>query len=546
MENSGYGGDGVFRSLRPPLVIPPDPYASMIPFLFRNISSYPNKPALFDSDSGETLTFSEFKTTVAKLSYALNNNLGITKNDVVLIFAPNSIQYPICSYSIIALGAVVTTVNPQLTVEELLTQIQDSKPKIIITVQELYQKVENFGLPVVFLGSKSSRNGCFSYQDLISKSGSVSELPNVSIRGDDTAALLYSSGTIGVRQGVILSHKNFIAASQMVTSDQRLMGEQDYVHLCFLPMFHIYAFGVILYSQLQERNTIVSMGKFSFHGVLKNIDTYRVTHLWAVPPVILSFTKQNVIKKFHISSLKVIISGGAPLGKGLLMECAKRFPHVFVLQGYGMTETTAAISMGSPIIEHGVFSGSTGRLLPGIEAQIVSLHTNNHKSLPPNHIGEMWVRGASMMQGYLNNPQATMLTIDEHGFVHTGDLGYLDDEGYLFVVDRVKDLIKSNGFQIAPAELEARLLSHSEILEAAVIPYPDTERGEVPIAFVVRFPNCFLTEEDVKRFIANQIALRSRLQGRFSNVYLLKKSDLGYKISCVLNLVVRVMISDVK
>ena len=326
------------------------------------------------------------------------------------------------------------------------------------------------------------------------------------------AVLPYSSGTTGIPKGVMLTHRNLVANVQQSRANIDLQGT-DRV-LAVLPFFHIYGMTVLLNLALRQRASLVTMPKFDLVEFLTNIQTYGCTYLYIAPPIAVALAKHPIVDQFDISTVHTVFSGAAPLD-GETAEAAGRRIHARMMQGYGMSELSP-VSHAMPYDRDDIPVSSVGTLLPNQECKLIDTATGeeiteigeNGETLP----GEIWVKGPNVMLGYLNKPDATAETLDADGFLHTGDVGVYHEGGYFSIVDRVKELIKYKGYQIAPAELEALLLSHPKIMDAAVIGVLDEDKQEIPKAFIVAAPDSGLTEDDVKAFVAEQVAPHKKVR----------------------------------
>ncbi|MEE9285192.1 MAG: long-chain-fatty-acid--CoA ligase [Dehalococcoidia bacterium] len=462
-----------------------------------------SKTAVIDGE--RRLTFAELDDQASRFAVALHA-LGIAKGDRVGILAPNCADYVVAFHGISRAGAVVTTLNPSYREREVEFQLNDSGAKALIVAEPLYPLAAAV-LPsapaverVIVIGAEQGGDSLSFHQLVAQHTGPA---PEVAIDPDeDLAALPYSSGTTGLPKGVMLTHANLVSNIQQFMGRQEFaaIGQDDVVQV-HLPLYHIYGMNVLMNGSIAAGAAQVLMPRFDMEQCLSLVAQHKITMLYTVPPVILGFVSMPNLEALDLSSIRYFLSGAAPLSEDLTQRFEER-TGIPLLQGYGLTETSPLTNADFAEPElHRI--GSVGPPVADTEEKVVDLDTGQ-RELPRGEVGELIIRGPQVMKGYWNNAQATAETLRD-GWLYTGDMAKMDDDGFVYIVDRKKELIKYKGFQVAPAELEALLLEHPAIADAAVIGKPDVEAGEVPKAYVTtKGPGA--TAEEIMAFIEERVA----------------------------------------
>ncbi len=476
----------------PWLSLEPYPAVSLTQFLEPSAVRFRDKPA-FISAEGQVYTFGRTWEAAKRLGRLLQDR-GVEKGDRVAILSANSPEYFVAFYAALFAGATVTTLNPLYKEREVIHQLEDCGAKAIFAMTPL--------LPVANAAKEHlpGLQQVLAIEDVWSLSAEAPpELRPVALDPKvDLAALPYSSGTTGLPKGVMLSHYNLV-------SNVRQLGTigltSSYsVLLDFLPFFHIYGMTVLMASGFAIGATQVVMARFDPTLCLDLIQRHKVTNLFAVPPALLALAHFADIGKYDKSTLQFIMSGAAPLPPEVARAAAKAMGCT-VLQGYGMTETSPVTNV-NPL--NRIKDATVGPPVADTIQKVVSL--DDGRELGAGEVGELMVYGPQVMLGYWQRPEETAETLPEPGWIRTGDIVQCDDEGYVTILDRKKEMIKYKGYQIAPAELEALLLEHPAVMDSAVIPKRDRDSGEIPKAFVLLHPDQKATAEELMRFVEERVA----------------------------------------
>ncbi len=481
----------IHNSPLPPVDIPELTYPA---FALARASEFGDRAAFIDASTGRQLSYNELRVQVDRLVVGFAAH-GMSKGDVLAICLPNLPEIAVAIYAATTLGAVVTTINPLYIAEELERQLVDANAKYLLTLGKFLKgykaAVAGTGLAEVFvLGEGETAT---PWAELFTHSGAPPE--TIIDPRNAIAVLPYSSGTTDMPKGVMLTHRSLVANTTMIINGPYDLDEGE-IFACVPPMFHMYGITMYLGVVMQRGGTVVCMPSFDFETFVKVIAEYRASFAVIVPPVALGLAKHPLVDQHDLSCLHTIVSSGAPLAPTLALAMQDRLA-ARVLQAYGMTEIGGASHAqreGDPL-------DSVGIALPNTNWKVLEIESG--ALLPPGEPGEICVRAPSLMAGYLNRADATADSLDEEGWLHTGDFGYADEDGRCFLIDRLKELIKYKGYHVAPAELEALLLSHPNVADAGVIAIPDAEAGEVPKAFVV--PNGEVGTSILQAFVAQRV-----------------------------------------
>lgn len=483
---------------RPPLVYPRIAYGEM---LARPVALHPDRRAVAFRDT--SLTFRELDGLVNAFANGLGA-LGVGRGDRVALFMTNRPEYLVAFYALARLGAVPTPMNPAYREREVAYQLADARAVAVIVQQELAPLVHAVRgeLPqlahLITVGpGASAAGGARPFADLVA--GASTAPPAVDAGPDDLLVLPYSSGTTGLPKGVLLSHRAFVSNNLQFIAASRITADDRF--LIFLPLYHIYGL-MLMGGAVHAGVPVVLMERFDLAECCRLIAAERITILFAVPPVLVALLQSPELARVDWRSVRHVMVGAAPVAP----ELSRRFTEatgVRVVQGYGLTEAGPVTHL-NPVHDDRLLTLDTAGLpVSDTEQKVVDLETGE-RTLGPGEVGEVCVRGPQLMLGYWNAPEATRAAL-RGGWLHTGDVGRIDERGYLTITDRKKEMIKYKGFAIAPAELEALLFEHPGVADAAVIGRPDPEAGEVPKAFVVR-ADATLTAESLLAWAGGRLA----------------------------------------
>jgi 4-coumarate--CoA ligase len=446
--------------------------------------------------------------------------MDIREDSTVALYCPNHVDYLPVALAVSLCGAKLTPINPMYTATELERVLDLSLSSVLFVhtskLDVALESVKNSKhvkhVIVITDDGEAVPEGTIHLDSLRHDDGTP--LKTIQVEYRDTAShpflLPYSSGTTGLPKGVCLSHSNIVANLLQCEAVEAIGFPPDHKLISPLPFFHIYAFSVSLMYPAWKGNQVITMSKgFDLELFCKLVQEHQPERAHLVPPILIGLQKHPMIDKFDMSSLRTIVSAAAPSSAALEKGVEGRL-HCEVKQGWGMSELSPIGTLNS---DYNSKAGSVGPVVPSTFAKIVD---GDGKSLGPNEQGELLIKGPQVMMGYLNDEVGTAECLSAFGWLRSGDLAYYDEEGFFFITDRIKELIKVRGFQVAPAELEALLLTHEAISDAAVIPVPDDEAGELPRAYVVLNSTeaaSEVTEKDIYEWVKEKVAPYKKLKG---------------------------------